>query len=77
VTRNETHGYTDTILGLRDFVDLAAFVTRDQVEMYRSIDRAANPMCGKCDYFGVRQANLSSLSRLVIDKAPPDGKKSA
>jgi hypothetical protein len=47
------------------------------VEMYRSIDHAANPMCGKCDYFGVRQANLSSLSRLVIDKAPPDGKKSA
>ncbi len=38
-------------------------------------DRAANPMCGKCDYFGVREANLSSLSRLVIDKALCDGKK--
>jgi hypothetical protein len=43
--------------------------------MYRSIDRAANPMCGKCDYSGVRQANLSSLSQLVIDKALSDGKK--
>jgi hypothetical protein len=29
VMRNEIHGYTDTILGLRDFADLAAFVTRD------------------------------------------------
>ena len=45
--------------------------------MYRSIDRAANPMCGKCDYFGVREANLSPLSQLVIDKALSDGKKGA
>jgi len=40
-------------------------------------DRAAHPMCGKCDYFGVRQQNLSPLSRVVIDLALSDGGKSA
>ncbi|MDP6788891.1 MAG: hypothetical protein QGI13_17425, partial [Rhodospirillales bacterium] len=28
VMRDETHGYTDIMLGPRDFADLAAFVTR-------------------------------------------------
>ena len=40
-------------------------------------DRAANPMCRKCDYFGLREQKLSSFSRIVIDKALSHGKKDA
>jgi mono/diheme cytochrome c family protein len=78
VMRDETHGYTDTMLGPRDFADLAAFVTRGQVNMNRSIDRATGKAKGDAtrneDFYKIVCANCHGRAGLKLRTMAPLGK---
>ena len=49
VLKDETHGYTDDMLGGEDFQDLANFVSKGQVDMDTYIDRATKTVKGDHD----------------------------
>ncbi len=79
ILKNGSHGYTDEMMDLKDFIDLARFVKFGQVDMDQYIDRATKTPKGDAGkgevYFNTVCANCHGVDGKKIKDGTPLGKE--
>jgi thiosulfate dehydrogenase len=77
VLKDKTHGFTEAMLSAKDMSDLALFVSRGQVDMYKYIDGATKKPKGDAAkgevYYNTLCAGCHGTDGKKIKDAPPLG----